>query len=832
MPYLFQSHLFQDLRFALRLLVKTPLVTAAALISLALGLGATTTIFTLINAFFLRGVVTEQADRVAMVFVTSENPKFSQMLLMSHPTFLDLEQRTQVFSDLMEIAFAPADLVGAGGEAEQVAGQMVTANFFQLLGSRPLTGRYFRPDENGAPGAHPVVVLSHGFWDRRFAADPAIVGKTISLNGQAFTVIGVAPRGFRGTLLLIDPHFWVPLSMYETFQAPDSRKWVTDRFRVQTRAYGRLAPGVSMAQARSAVEVLGTALAKEYPGDLQGMGLTLLPLPEATVPPEQRAQLLGVGKLLLGAVLAVLLIACGNVANLLLARARSRRREVAVRLALGASRGRLVAQLLTESLLLSLVAGGLGLLFAFWARGALWNQRPPMLASAPLDLSFDSKVLTFTLLLTLATGLLFGLAPAIQSTRPALVEGLKAQSDSIPGATRLLSLKNLLVALQMAFCLLALIGCGLFLRSLSKASRVDLGVDAGRLASLRVDLTRQRLDPATAAERFDRIVETARRVPGVSSAALVSAVPMDSVPQRQTVIPEGQNPTDPRLQAVLPTIAITEPGFLRTAGIELFEGRDFEPTDQATTTPVVLVSRAAAEFFWPGERALGKRLQVRGQPTLWEVIGVVEDVVGIAVGEATPPQLYVTRRQRPIPSLALLLRSDGEVEGMLGRVRGEIQRLDPGLPITQVATLASRVRQSLWASRMLANLLGLLGGLGLVLAAIGIYGVTAYSVAQRGREIGIRTAMGATPGRVKQLIVGQGALIVALGLGVGLVLAVVISQLAGRALTAQLYGVGAVDLLTYFATSVILAAVALAANYLPARKASQINPVSVLTFER
>ncbi len=825
------DRLVHDLRFAVRISSKAPVVTLAALLSLALGIGANTAIFTLVNAFFLRGLPVERPDRLVNLYTTGEDKQLSNSLRISHPNFVDLQGLGRLFAGLTEIGFAPADLNLGDGEPEPIAGQMVSANFFAMLGVMPALGRFFAAGEDQGEGGHPFLVLNHGFWSRRLGADRAIVGRTLTLNGKPFTVVGVAPPGFRGTLLLIDPAFWVPTSERAAFLQAEQRRMFDDRRALLMRAYARLRDGVSVGEAREAVRALGASLAQEHPVENRARGLDLLPIAEAMVDPEQRKFYRGLGALLMAIVGLVLLVACSNVANLLLGRARARHREIAVRLALGAPRRRLVLQLLTESLLLALVAGGLGLLFAVWGRNLLWALRPAALANAPLDLSFDLRVLAFSLGLSLVTGLLFGLAPAIQATRPALVAELKQESDTASGGTRVLSIKNLLVAFQIALCVVCLVAAGLAIRSLSRLAEVDLGFAPGALASLRLDLGRQGFDAATGAQVFDRALERARTLPGVEAATLGNSLPLAEGGTVRTIQIEGR-PADAADNNLLVRVAVVEPGFFRVAGIPLLAGRDLEDLDRQGSLPVAVVNQAMARLCWPQADPLEERFTIFGAPGARRVVGVVGDSKQAAIGEAAQPQIYLSRHQTYVPSMALLLRASEDPARVLGRVRDEIHHLHPNLPLLDVGTMTERVERSLGQSRSFARLLSGFGLLALVLAALGVYGVASYSVAQRSRELGVRTALGAAPGAIVKMILGQGGRIAALGLAAGVAAALALAFAAGPTLGRLYFGVAGSDLATYAGSCLVLALVALAANWVPARRATGVDPAKILRLER
>ncbi len=821
--------LLKDIRFAFRTLKKTPLVTAAAMISLALGIGANTTIFTLVNAFFLRGLPVEDPDRLVALFTTEEKQQagpLGNLMPVSRPNYVDLRDETNVFSHLVDVAFVPADLSAPGGEPEQVFGLQVAGDYFEMLGIEPFYGRLLGPQDDVELGGHPVVVLSHRFWQRRFGGDRGLVGETITLNRLPFTVVGIAPPGFEGTFTLGQADFWAPMTMVDTFWTV-FREFFDDRRALFMFVYGRLAPGVTLEQARAQVAAIGHGLEQTYPDVNENRGFTVRPLAETTVNPAQRENFQIAGALMMTVVGLILLIACVNVANLLLGKAIARRREIAVRMSLGAPRGRIVRQLLTESLVLGLSAGVLGLAFAYWARSALWAMRPPFLQQSSLDLSLDAPVLGFTLGVALLTGVLFGLFPALRASRPGLVQDLKEGTEVEGGLARTFNFKNLLVTGQVALSLVALIGSGIFLRSLGEATRIDLGFEPGPLAMMTFDVSRQGYDEDRGEQFLNRVVERASQVPGIESAALATIVPLTGGGFMRTVNVEGRD-AEAENNGILTPANVVGPGFFKTIGVELRKGRDFTSADRAGSRTVAIVNQAMADRFWPGEEAIGRRFSYYGEEEVWEVVGVVETSKYLNVGEDPRAQSYVPRLQDYNPAISLVVRAAGDPGQALETVRREIQSLDQALPITNPQTMATAVGQALWAPRMAALLLGVMAGLALLLASIGIYGVMAYSVHQRRHEIGIRMAMGARGADVLKLVLGQGMILVAVGLALGLGLALV----AGRKIAPLLYGVSPLDLVTFTATSAVLAAVALIATLIPARRASTVDPVSVLRRER
>jgi predicted permease len=589
---------------------------------------------------------------------------------------------------------------------------------------------------------------------------------------------------------------------------------------------GRLKPGVGVEQAEANLKTIAGQLAREYPDDNGGRSVELLPLAQATINPGFRDNMVTAGSLLMTVVGLVLLIACANVANLLLARASVRQREVAVRLSLGASRGRLVRQLLTEGLLLAILAGALGLLIAYWAQGLLWSQRPPNLPVDAVDLTPNLRVVVFTGLVSLATALLFGLAPAFSASRPDLVSELKQRGGPGVGGNRPFSLRNLLVAGQVALSLIALVGAGLFVKSLGNAQKIDPGFDHEKVAVLTVDLGAQGYDEARAREFHRRMLERASALPGVERATLASGVPLSQGGFLRTVFPEGVDTSD-RANGKLVQLNTVEPGYFQTMGIALRRGRDFADGDHADSPKVVVVNETMAEQFWPGQDAIGKRFKFFGQDWWNEVVGIAADGKYNFLGENPQPHIYVSLEQVFEPAVSLTVRASGDPATALGMARAEVQALDKLLPITNVSTFREILRQSLWAPRMGASLLAVFGALSLVLAVIGIYGVMSYSVSQRTRELGLRMALGADEASVLKLVVRQGVTLAALGIAVGLGLSFALTRLVSN----LLFDVKAHDPLIFAGVPLLLAVAALAASVQPALRAARVDPTLALRIE-
>jgi predicted permease len=821
------STFLQDLRYGTRMLARTPGFTAVAALSLALGIGANTTIFTLINAVLLNPLPLKDPSLLMSVFTTDQRNRggFNNFLETSPLNYRDYRDKNEVFSGLAAHQFLPLNISGGTGAPQQVFGEIVSGNYFDVLGATPLYGRGFRPDEDRTPGSKLVAVLGYGEWQTRFGGDPSIVGRTITLNGNAFTVVGVMPKGFKGTNAIGAPALWVPYMTYPVTTSGFFREATESRRALVFNVTGRLKPGVSMQQAEANLKTIASQLEREYPNDNRGRSIAVMPLAQATVNPGFRNNLVMAGGLLMTIVGVVLLIACANVANLLLARAAARQKEIAVRLSLGASRGRLVRQLLTEGTLLALAGGALGLLLAYWAQGLLWSFRPPFLPADALDLHPDLRVLLFTIVVSVATGILFGLAPAIQSSRPDLVVELKDRTSVPTGSGRMLSLRNLLVAGQVALSLVALVGAGLFLRSLQNAQRIDPGFDADHLAVLTVDLGAQGYTEEHGRQFQRDMLERAAATPGVQAATLAGSVPLFNGGFGRTVFLEGQDASDPRAGRLV-QVDVVGGRYLETVGIPLIRGRAFADSDQPNTPAVCIVNEAMAKQFWPDQDPIGKRFKFFGQDYFTEVVGLARDSKYNFIGEGPTPYVYQPLAQVYQPQISLFVKS-ANPGAVLGTVRAEVQQSDRNLPITNVFTLTDIFAQSLWAPRMGATLLAIFAGLSLGLAIIGIYGVMAYSVSQRRRELGIRMALGAGRSEVMRLVVWQGLRLAVLGVGVGLAASFAVT----RIISTLLYGTSATDLVTFVTVPIVLTLAVLGASILPAHRATHIDPMVALRYE-
>jgi predicted permease len=816
--------LLQDLRFAARMLAASPAFTAVAVLSLALGIGANSTIFTVVDAVLLHPLPVRDAGTLVSIFTTDErNPNaLFNLLQTSRPNLEDYAGQNSVFEAVAVQNGLPLSFAGTG-EPEQVAAEIVSGNFFDVLGVTPALGRGFLPEEDRVPGERLVTVLSHGFWQRRLGGDPAAVGRTVRLNGSAFTVVGVAPPGFKGANTLAAPALWVPTMAHPQVVTGFLAENFDSRRALLFGAVGRLRPGVDIAQAEANLRAIAGQLAREYPNDNAGRSVSLVPLAQSTINPGFRRNMVRAGGLLMTVVGLVLLIACANVANLLLARAAGRQREVAVRLSLGASRGRLVRQLLTEGLLLAALAGVLGLVLAYWAQSVLWSMRPPALPADAIDLTPGARVLAFTVLVSALTAVVFGLVPAWSASRPDLVAELKQRAGGSARGNRPWSLRNLLVAGQVALSLVALVGAGLFVRSLARTQRVAPGFDHDRLAVLTVDLGAQGYDEARARAFQRELLERARALPGVERATLASSIPLFQGGVLRTVFTEGSDTSD-RRNGRFVQLNVVEPGYLQTMGVPLLRGRDLAETDHADAPRAVVVNETMARQFWPGKEALGQRFQFFGQAVWNQVVGVARDGKYNFIAEDQAPHIYLSLHQVFQPAVSLHLRSAGDPALPLGLARQQVRQMDASLPVTNVLTFAEIFEQNLWAARAGAYLLGVFGVLSLLLAVIGVYGVMSYTVSQRTRELGVRMALGAGQRDVLRLVVGQAATLAGAGILSGLALAFVSTRLVGN----LLFEVSARDPLTFLLIPLVLAAAAVLASLWPAWRATRVDPTIAL----
>jgi predicted permease len=809
----------QDLKYGLRMLVKSPGFSLVAILSLALGIGANTAIFSLINAVLLRPLpVTDPGTLVAVSTTDQRNPG---NLPVSHLNFKDLRAQNAVFTDMAALTFNQVNY-SHGQESEQIPVQVVTANFFSLLGAEPAIGRGFRPEEETQ--VTPVAVVSHGFWERSLGSDPAAVGKTLTLNRTPYTIVGVAPKNFTGVFLGGGPSVWLPMSRDLTPQPT----WYETRRGLFLFSVARLKPGVTVEQARANLKTIFANLEQAFPVDNKGRSATAVPLLEARLNPNGQGAnvLVQQSTVLMIVVGIVLLIACANIANLLLSRATRRRREVAIRLALGAKRSRLVRQLLTESLMLSILGGIAGMVLASWTLDAIVAAELPLpFPIDPAALSLDPRVLAFTASLAILTGILFGLAPALQASKPDVVPVLKnelvASATGQRGLRAFFSLRQMLVVAQVALSLIALIAAGLFLRELQHSQNINTGFETRGVLVMNFNLLREGYTPDRGTVFYDQIVERVAALPGVKGAAMAQSPPLAGGFMR-SVFPEGADTTT--TGRILIQVNTVGTGYFQTIGIPIVKGRDFTRGDTMEAPKVVVINETMAQQFWKGEEPLGKRFKFFGDQDYTTVVGVAKDSKYNGVVEDPQNFIYQPLNQNYTPQATLHVRAAADAASLANAVRGAARELDPSLSVFNLRTLEEQVSNSLQPLKMNVLMLAVFGSLALLLASIGLYGVASYSVSQRTREIGVRMALGAQPSSVLGLVLGHGMILVAAGLAIGLAVA----YSAAGLMSALVVGVSPRDPLTFGATAAALGTIALLASYIPARRATRIDPLIAL----
>jgi putative ABC transport system permease protein len=808
--------MLQDLRYGVRMLLKKKGFTVIAVVSLALGTGANTAIFSLVNTVLLRPIPVKNSHRLVALNNMSENHLFPSF---SYPNYKDFRDRNESFSGLIGYRFTPLSL-SHDGINERVWGYEVTGNYFDSLGVGASLGRVISTEDDVTPGSHPLAVMSYKCWQQRFGRDPNIIGKGVIVNGRNYTIIGVAPDGFYGTEVVAAPDLFFPIAMQE--QLDLGNNWLNNRGADNIFVQGILKPGVSMTQAQAGLNTIAAQLEQEFPDLNEGKKVVLSP--PGLIGVALRGPVLGFAGMLMAVVGLVLLLACTNLANLLMARATERRREIAVRLALGASRFRVVRQLLNESLLLALAGGALGLLPASWLASLASAFKLPLNVPLAFEINIDYRVYIFTFLLSLATGLLFGLLPALQATKTDLVPALKEEA-SFGGHSRSW-LKSSLIVAQVALSLILLVGGGLMIRALSQAQSINLGFDPQKAIEVAFDLRLQGYESGQAKEFQKRLLERVRSLPGVQSAGIADMVPVDLHFSRTSVFAEGR----PLERSTRVPIAMTNrvtPGYFAAMSTRLIQGRDFTEQDNEKAPRIAIVNETFARQFFPSQDPIGRRFSL-GKPEAprIEIIGVVQD--GKYAGLSEDPKPFVSRPvwQSEAGSTSLIVRSEGDPQLLKGPVAGEVLQLDSHIPISN-STLVEKLSLPLLPARIAAAILGGFGLLALVLAAIGIYGVISYAVSTRTYEIGVRMALGAQGTDVLTLVLGQGMRLVLIGVGIGLSTALVLT----RMLKSILFGVSPTDPVTFALASAVLAMVALVACYVPARRATKVDPMVALRHE-
>jgi predicted permease len=807
------NSLLQDVRYALRMLRKSPAFTAVVALSLALGIGVNTTIFSFVNAVLFRPPAVEKPGQLVEVWHhVRTRSGFNSYPPLPFPDFEYYRKNNHVFSGMIgfESEFGSVGW-NRGEQSENLQGQLVSGNFFSVLGVNAALGRTIAPEDDRVPGAGPVVVLRHATWRQRFASDPNIVGKELTLNGHSFTVIGVAARKFDGMLVGFAPDFWTPISMYRQIK-PAQTDLLETRNTSWLMAAGRLREGITATQANSELALLAEQLAVEHPET--NKDLTAVVVPADFTPAPLRGLLRGISALLMAIVGLVLLIACANVANLSLAQAVRRQGELAVRSALGAPRWRVMRQMLTESILLASMGGAIGVLIAIWGAKLLMALKPSFLPIS-LDAAPDWRVLVFTLGLSLATGVIVGIAPALRSTNKQLVTRINQGTN--PTSYSKSRLRNFLVVSQVAFGLLLLIVAGLCVRSLVNARAVDPGFETDHALTASFDLTTAGYDQQRGEALEKQLMDRLSSLPGVGSVGLADHLPLGT----QT----SQSESEINGRKITFDFASVGPGYFQSMGITL-KGRDFSPQDNRSAPAVVVVNQAFAKKAWLGEDPVGKMIPMPGVAGKAQVIGAVGTGKYRSLGEDPRPFVFMSLLENYQPRMAIVVRTGSSPEPMVETVRREMASVDPALAV-QAQTLKEYITFALFPAQATGALLGIFGLLALALSVVGVYGMLAHAVNQRTREIGIRTAMGAQTNDVLRLVMMQGIKLASIGMAIGLTAAL----LSTRLLAFLLYGVSATDPLTFAGVSAVFFGIVLLASYIPARHATAVDPMVALRYE-
>jgi predicted permease len=813
--------LTQNIRYAVRRMTKAPFFTAVAILSLALGIGANTAIFSLINAVLLQPVPLDRPQELVNIHTRSPDFRWGSV---SFPDYRDLEDRTKdVFAGVSDMELGLVQVDADDGSVEPVIAEGVTGNYFSVAGLNPTVGRLLQAEDHVEPGAHPVVVLSHEYWGTHFGADPAVVGQSMRLSGREYTIVGVAPEGYRGYMRGVEPALYLPIYMLDLAQGQEPSY---DRRGSQSGfVRARLLPGVGAPQMEAALERVAAELQTEYPGEWpRERSFVHIPTADVIMYPDVDRIVVPAAGMMMVVVGLVLLIACANLASFLLARAADRRKEIAVRLAMGARRGTLIGQLLTETILLSAMGGATGILLSVWALRALQGADLPLPIPITLDLSLDGTILTFSILVSVAAGILFGLAPAIQGTNPAVAPTLRDESAG-GGRARGAALRSALVVTQVAVSMVLLVGAGLFARSLQASQALDPGFGDEPVAMLQLAVPAQEYSGDEAVAYLRQLVERVTALPGIEAATLVDNIHLAQLNTQFTgVVVDGIQPPEGR-DFHLVDWAVADPGYLDVMGIPLLAGRDFLPSDGPEAEPVVIVNEAFAARFFPGQEAVGQTFTTR-QRTV-RVVGVARGTKVRSLAEDPRPFIYAPLAQFPSNVAWVLAATRGPADPHLLELVREARGLDPSVIVYDMQTMEEHLASRLLGRSLGAQVIGAFALLAMLLASIGLYGVVSYSVARRTREVGIRLSLGAETGAVVWMLTRGGLRLVALGAGIGLLFAGLLSQFLSR----FLFGVPALDPLTFVGVPLFLGGVALLASWIPAMRAARVNPVGALRSE-
>jgi len=811
-----------DLRYALRRLVRSRGFTLAAALTIAIGVGANTAIFTLVNAVLLRPppAVTEPERLVGVYTSDFSGPPYGSSAL---PDIEEFGKQTDVFTGVMGFGPRPA-AIGADDNLERTAVEVVTDNYFQVLGIQPVVGRAFGAEQR-TPGGEPVAIISYSLWQRRFGGDAAVVGRPIRVNGRELTIIGVAPPKFVGSLRGPVAGVWVPTANGGVVGMDPSD--LASRGNRGMLVYARLRPGVTIDEARSRMNVVARQLLAAYPQawrdvTRQGRRITLVPEAQTRVPPQIRGPALGFAALLMATVVLVLLVCCANVAGLLLARATGRLKEVGIRVSLGASRGRIVRQMLTESVLLAALGGLVGAAIAVWAGRTLMTLSLPIPVPVALDLTPDARVLAFTLVVTILTGIVFGLAPALRASRADVVTALKIDNPALQLGGRRFSLQGALVVGQVSLSLLLVVGALLFIRTLNAAASIDPGFRVDHMLMVDIAPRPGQEERGNSQQVALAVRDRVSAIPGVTAVSWANDIPLGLDASRRNVRIEGY---EPRVGEDMEFhYTMVGPRYFETMEVPLVRGRGFTDADREGAPRVIVVNETFARRFWGDADPIGKRMSSGGPQGSWmEVIGLARDGKYLSLSESSRPYMYLPQLQEP-SGVTLLVRTTGEPRNLAAAVRSEVATVAPDWLTERVSTVEEHVGTSLLPQRIAAGVLGAFGVVALLLAAVGLYGVVAFAVAQRTREIGIRVALGARSGEVLRLMLRQGLVLAGIGLAVGLPIAFA----ASRLLSGFLLGGGAADPLAFVLAAAALTAVTLVASWIPARRATRVDPMVAL----
>jgi predicted permease len=831
----FFETLSQDLRYASRMLIKSPGFTTVTVLTLALGIGANTGLFSLVNSVLLGNLPVRNPQELVIVKYT-DSLSHAANEDFSYPMYQSMRDKNAVFANVLSRSGLDFN-ASYGGQSERAVGEMVSGNYFETLGVQPFLGRLIGPEDDLTPGAHPVAVLSYGYWQRRFGSDPEIVGKDITLNNKSIRVIGIAPPGFYGTEMARNPDIRVPMMMAVVFRPVPANRLQSPRHHWLT-ILARRKPDVTVAQAQAALDIVFHQVLTE---EFQGLGASISAHDKERTfashvqldPGNQgfahlRGEMERPLLLMFSVTGIVLLVACANLANLLLARNAKRKQEILVRLAIGAGRGRLIRQWLTESLLLSLLGGSAGIVVAYWTKTALLGFLPAGY-SVNLHAPMDLRVLGFGLLASIVTGLLFGLAPALQLSHTGLSVALRNDAPSIAAGERLFSLRSALIFLQVALSLPLLIGAGLFLHSLRNLRGVNTGFVKGNVFLATLNPAMNGYPQERIKSLYDDLLARVRTLPGVSAASLTTSSVISGGWDQEGVKVEGyQAGPDENMS---PNAAVVSTGYFLTMGIPFVAGRDFTEQDTASRSKVVIINETMAHYFFGTKDPLGKKISTDDDPKApldREIIGVVKDAKYVRLSEAPRRHFYAPLAQEPrLFDMTLQVRTSGDPEKIGDLVRAQVHDLDANLPLFATTTLEIQIDDSLTQERLLTWLSTLFGVLATLLASLGLSGVVAFSVARRTREIGIRMALGAQPGDILRNVVGHMAFLVTAGMAVGLAAAYGLSRLLGS----MLFEVRSADPLAFAGACIILGVVAGIAAYLPAQRATRVDPVVALRYE-